>query len=172
MQGTIHKSNRYILVSSSGPGFFLQTCPECLYSPFLKAVARWMVWRTVNVCDIFPFEERLEYLAIYGLTNVHHSCQLILQCKDYKPKEAVVKARKVLRVQRPDMFISEDLIQRRVKLLYTTRTLKRQHKIMHCWSHDGRIVIKNVQGKINTIKSEDDLQKTINTCCAQCTASS
>ena len=74
--------------------------------------------------------------------HIQHSRQIILQFKDYKCKDEFVKARTVLRAKRPDMFISEDHAQGRVKVLHTTRTPKRHHKIM-----DWRVFIKDLQEK-------------------------
>ena len=38
------------------------------------------------------------------------------------------------------------------------RAAKRDGKIMDCWSHDGRIVVKDLKGKIGTVTSLVELQ--------------
>ena len=90
-------------------------------------------------------------------TNKNHSRQIIVQFKDYKSKNDFIKARKRLRTKRSNVYISEDLTQKRARLLFLCRTLKKQHKILDCWSYDGRIVIKDLKGTIKTVSRDDEL---------------
>ena len=92
-----------------------------------------------------------------SLTNKNHARQIIIQFKDYKSKTTFIKGRKSLRSKYPDVYITEDLTKTRSRLLYVARSLKRLHKIQDCWSYDGRIMIKDLQGKIGNINSEDEL---------------
>ena len=85
--------------------------------------------------------------------------QIIVKFKDYSSKDTVMKNRKLLRATRPDVYISEDLTQMRSRLLYVARTIKRERKIQDCWSYDGRITIKDLNGKIRSINTESDLNK-------------
>ena len=88
-----------------------------------------------------------------SLTNKNHARQIIIQFKDYKSKTTFIKGRKSFLSKYPDVYITEDLTNTRPRLLYVARSLKRQHKIQDCWSYDGRIMIKDLQGKISNIKS-------------------
>ena len=57
------------------------------------------------------------------------------------------------------VFITDDLTQRRSKLAYTARGLKRGSKIDDTWVFDCRILIKDKFGIIHQINKEDDLKK-------------
>ena len=85
--------------------------------------------------------------------------QIIVKFKDYSSKDTVMKNRKLHRATRPDVYISEDLTQMRSRLLYVARTIKRERNIQDCWSYDGRITIKDLNGKIRSINTESDLNK-------------
>ena len=93
-----------------------------------------------------------------SLTIRQHSRQVI-QFKDHEAKTTFMKARKHLRAKQPTVFISEDLTQRRARLLYLCRERKRKHQLQDCWSYDGRIVTKDLNGKIKTIICEEDLNE-------------
>ena len=94
-----------------------------------------------------------------SLTNKNHARQIIIQFKDYKSKKTFIKARKSLRGKHPNVYIAEDLTKPRYKLLYVARTLKKARKIQDCWSYDGRIMIKDLQGEIGSVNREDDLNR-------------
>ena len=55
------------------------------------------------------------------ITNRQHSRQIIIQFKDHESKTTFMKARKHLRGKQPTVFISEDLTQKRARLLYLCR---------------------------------------------------
>ena len=61
-----------------------------------------------------------------SITNRQHSRQVIIQFKDHESKTSFIKARKHLRAKQPTVFISEDLTQRRARLLYLCRERKRK----------------------------------------------
>ena len=87
--------------------------------------------------------------------------QIIVKFKDYSLKDTVMKNRKLLRATRPDVYFSEEFTQTRSRLLYVARgrAIKRQRKIQDCWSYDGRITIKDLNGKIRGINTESDPNK-------------
>ena len=68
-----------------------------------------------------------------------------------------MRSRKQLRETMPDIYINEDLTRARATLLYKARKAKREKGIVDCWSFDGRIVIKDVRGKVHTIGNEVEL---------------
>ena len=86
-----------------------------------------------------------------------HPRQILVQFKDYDGKLNAMRARKRIRETMPHVFIHEDLTQFRAALLYKARQAKRQHDIVDCWSFDGRIVIKDANNKIHTIKDANEL---------------
>ena len=57
----------------------------------------------------------------------------------------------------PRIYLNEDLSKVRSELLFLSRKAKRGTKIMDCWSYDGRIVVKDLKGKISTVTSENEL---------------
>ena len=85
--------------------------------------------------------------------------RIIVKIKDYSSMDTVMKNRKLLRATRPDVYISEYLTQTRSRLLYLGHTINRQRKIQDCWSYGGRIIIKDLNGKIRNINTESDLNK-------------
>ena len=94
-----------------------------------------------------------------SITNRQHSRQVIIQFKDHEAKTTFMKARKHLRAKQPTVFFSEDLTQRRARLLYLCRERKRKHQLQDCWSYDGQIITKDLNGKIKTIICEEDLNE-------------
>ena len=82
---------------------------------------------------------------------------IIVQFKCYASKVSVMHSRKQLRETMPDIYINEDLTRARATLLYKARKAKREKGIVDCWSFDGRIVIKDVRGKVHTIVNEVEL---------------
>ena len=82
-----------------------------------------------------------------SLTNKNHARQIIIQFKDYKSKTTFIKARKSLRGKHPNVYIAADLTNPISKLLYLARMLKKARNIQDCWLYDGRIMIKDLQGK-------------------------
>ena len=86
-----------------------------------------------------------------------HPRQILVQFKDYNGKLNITRSRKRIRETMPHVYIHEDLTQSRATLLYKARQAKREHNIVDCWSFDGRIVIKDANNKIHTIKDENEL---------------
>ena len=82
---------------------------------------------------------------------------IIVQFKCYASKVSVMRSRKQLRETMPDIYINEDLTRARATLLCKARKEKCEKGIVDCWSFDGRIVIKDVRGKVHTIGNEVEL---------------
>ena len=59
-----------------------------------------------------------------SIRNIQHSRQVIIQFKDHESKTTFMKARKHLRGKQPTVFISEDLTQKRARLIYLCRGKK------------------------------------------------
>ena len=60
----------------------------------------------------------------------------------------------------PRIYINEDQSKIRSELSFLSRKAKLGAKIMDFWSYDGRIVVKDLRGKISAVPSENKL----NTC--------
>ena len=55
------------------------------------------------------------------------------------------------------VFITEDLTRTRQYVLWKARCAKRNKRIKDCWSNDGQILVKDNAGKVNLIKSPQDI---------------
>ena len=71
----------------------------------------------------------------------------------------VIRARRRLRNTRDQhqVFVNEDLTQRRAALAAATRQLKRNQKIADCWTYNGKIVIKTLANAIKIISTQAEL---------------
>ena len=76
-----------------------------------------------------------------SIANIIHN-DIIKQLKDAKM------------FSMPDIYINEDLTRARATLLYKACKATREKGIADCWSFDGRVVIKDVCGKVHTIGNE------------------
>ena len=88
---------------------------------------------------------------------------IIVKFTSYQARQKVFEARKKLRTHNEKsskaIYINEDLTQKRAKLLYQARELKKEGKIKDCWTHDGRIIVKNNVSKIETVLGGKDLER-------------
>ena len=89
---------------------------------------------------------------------------IIVRFKSERIRDQVFRARTTLKTHNNDhregrIFINEDLTARRASLAYVTRQLKKSGKINDSWTHDGKILIKDLNNKIVQIISESDLGK-------------
>ena len=64
--------------------------------------------------------------------------------------------------QHARIFINEDLAARRAAIAFKTRELKKQRKIQDCWTHSGRILVKDNYNNIHEISSDIDLKRFTN----------
>ncbi|KAK2162738.1 hypothetical protein NP493_1504g00001 [Ridgeia piscesae] len=71
----------------------------------------------------------------------------------------VIRARRRLRNTRDQhqVFVNEDLTQRRAALAAATRQLKRNQKIADCWTYNAKIVIKTLANAIKIISTQAEL---------------
>ena len=84
---------------------------------------------------------------------------ILCQFVSYPDKANVMKKRKLLSPNFPQVFINEDLTRTRAKLLFEARQKKRNGLITDCWSFDGRIAIKDNNNRIIPIRKSSDLAK-------------
>ena len=74
-------------------------------------------------------------------------------------RDVVIHARRRLRESGdgPTVYINEDLTRRRAALAKETRQLKRSRKINDCWTFNGKVVLKTLDGVVKEIRSDVDL---------------
>ena len=83
-----------------------------------------------------------------------------------KYKVELLKNKKQLKKVSKDVFINEDLTQRRMHWARRARTLRKEGKIQDTWTRDGVIFIKHMDNKdediigaVDRVESEDTLCK-------------
>ena len=89
---------------------------------------------------------------------------IIIRFVSERTRDAVYRARTALKEHnhqhRDDqLYINDDLTTRRAKMAYDTRTMKKDNKIMDCWTSYGKVLIKDLTSKVIEIKSLSDLLK-------------
>ena len=77
----------------------------------------------------------------------------------FENKLNFMKARMSLKTKKPGVYINEDLTKPRVRLFALTRRLKREKSIMDTWTKTGAIFVKQLNGEIKKIVSEELFQK-------------
>ena len=82
---------------------------------------------------------------------------MIVKFTSYRQRSRVIKARSALKDVTPKIFINDDLTSKRATLLWKARMAKTAGRLKDCWSSDGRIVIKDMNDQIHTIRCDDDL---------------
>ena len=93
--------------------------------------------------------------------------QVIVKFASRRTKTTVMDARKELKDNpwsNPDgstakVYLVEDLTQRRAKLAYEARVLKRAKAIQDTWTFEGRIFIRDNHRHVSQINSAEDLVK-------------
>ena len=74
-------------------------------------------------------------------------------------RDVVIRARRRLRESGdgPTVYVNEDLTRRRAALAKKTRQLKKSRKINDCWTFNGKVVVKTIDGVVKEIRSDVDL---------------
>ena len=117
-------------------------CPE-KFVKFEQVFLKLLVRLVVNLLEYFKIysfrrQFRHQFSTVY---HVILRASLDLQATEDQPR----------------IYLNEDLSKVRSELLFLSRKAKRGTKIMDCWSYDGRIVVKDLKGKISTVTSEKEL---------------
>ena len=73
-----------------------------------------------------------------------------------KARDAVYRARSGLKVynsqnREAPVFVNDDLTNRRAKLAFDCRKLKKEKKIADTWTYNGKVVMKDLTGKISEV---------------------
>ena len=82
--------------------------------------------------------------------------QVLVKFATYRQRQRVMKKRPALTDS--DLFLNEDLTQKRNHLLWAARVAKRNKRIKDCWSMEGRILIRDLAEKAHHIKTIEDLE--------------
>jgi len=86
---------------------------------------------------------------------------IIIRFNRESVRDRVYKARFNLKTRNKDghkrVFVNEDLTATRGALAYRTRTLKKEGRIMDCWTVAGKIMVKNKNGLVVNITTEAEL---------------
>ena len=86
---------------------------------------------------------------------------IIVKFARYNVRDSVYKMRRELRniPQLKSVYVNEDMTQKRAKLLFDARTLRRVNNIKAANSSDGKIFIRDNSDNRHLIKSDADLDK-------------
>ena len=81
---------------------------------------------------------------------------IIVRFVSDKARDAVYRARSGLKVynsqnREAPVFVNDDLINRRAKLAFDCRKLKKEKKIADTWTYNGKVVMKDRTGKISEV---------------------
>ena len=55
------------------------------------------------------------------------------------------------------MNVNEDLTRRRTAMAKKTRQLKKSRKMNDCWTFNGTVIVKTIDGVVKEIRSDVDL---------------
>ena len=89
---------------------------------------------------------------------------ILVKFSTYNVRDKVFRSKKVLRTkaleagERQQIYINEDLTQKRSKLLWQARKFKSDKRISDCWSWDGNILIKDKNSRILPVCTLTELQ--------------
>jgi len=121
--------------------------------------------------DLIHTQLGIKSITIKSIDRVHRvgpkrdnqtTRPILVKFATYRERNDVFKSRSNLKgktVGGNHIYINEDLTQVRSRLLYRARQMKREGKVVDCWTHDGQLFVKNKHRKIMAIKGETDLQK-------------
>ena len=81
---------------------------------------------------------------------------IIVRFVSDKARDAVYRARSGLKVynsqnREAPVFVNDDLTNRRAKLAFDCRKLKKEKKIADTWTYNGKVVVKDLTGKISEV---------------------
>ena len=85
----------------------------------------------------------------------------ILKLSTYQARQKIYKKRSNLKHSASQVYINEDLTQRRSELLWKACQLKKQRKIQDTWSYDGNVLIKTLDSRIKKVSELSQLDALI-----------
>ena len=93
-----------------------------------------------------------------GKPTQDKSRPIIAKFSTYGARSRMYGARK----QCQDVYVSEDLTRRRSHLLYLARVERKAGRFKHCWSHDGRILVRLHDARVRGVTTTGELDKLVN----------
>lgn len=86
--------------------------------------------------------------------------QLLVKFTTYHPRRRVYEARKDLyAIIGNTTFVNEDLTKERATILFTARSAKREGILKECWSSDGRLFIRGMDGTKHLVRTMTELKE-------------
>ena len=101
--------------------------------------------------SVSEFVPQINRVHRVGPKNEQGPRPIICQFLTYSDKRKCMSSKKALRKRFPNLSINEDLTRARAALSFTARQKKREGLIDKTWSADGKIVVKDLHGKIHYI---------------------
>ena len=88
-----------------------------------------------------------------------HARPVIVKFATTHVRDVVIRARRRLREsgRGPTLYVNEDLTRRRATLAKKTRELKKEKKITDCWTFNGKVLVKTIDGTVKEIRADIDL---------------
>lgn len=83
---------------------------------------------------------------------------LLVKFATYRQRDRLMSKRRALKETGSRIFMNEDLTKTRSSLLWHARNAKRQNQIKDCFSSDGRIIIRKVDGTKQQVRNLTELQ--------------
>ncbi len=83
---------------------------------------------------------------------------IIVKFSTYRTRENIVRNKKRLKEGGKEIQINEDLTYMRSSTAFRARQLKRREMIQDTWTQDGRVVIKDSNGRISSVVNDMELK--------------
>jgi len=101
----------------------------------------------ISICHRLPKSHKQQHQPI------------IVRFTNRKARAQVLGARKKLRNADPQVFINEHLTRLAATLFASARKLAKDGKIGQVWTRNGQVIVKDLNGDINHINVENDLDQ-------------
>ena len=82
---------------------------------------------------------------------------IICQFTGQKDKLLIMRNWRSIQSAFPGVRVFEDLTRSRATLAYEARKLKKAGRLSNTWTSDGKIIIKDLHGKIHRVRTTDEL---------------
>ena len=95
--------------------------------------------------------------VLYKRLRIHRPRTVVVRFVSERLRDDIYRRRTALKTHNADHRDRQIFIRRRGKLAYDTRQLKKAHKISDCWTTYGKVMTKDLAGRITEVKSPGDL---------------
>ena len=131
------------------------------YLTYQKRTAKILVLKVTETMNIDVSLRDIDRSHRIGKPGKKAHRDIIAKFTSYRARKRMMKNRKNLKGSELNVvFINEDLTRNRSSMLYEARLLvkQKQPKLHGAWSSDGKILIKDLSGKIHKISSTQELE--------------